>query len=245
MDNSVTIKTIIFEGIPLKFAEIDYLRKAICSVISKLRTSLLQFYVAPDLFHNHDEISNKNINRYPLIQYKVINGKAAITGINQGAYAIKVLLQLLLIPQNKPFNAIHINGRDATLVNSTNLRSQKHSFSLLDEPKEYRIENWLPLEDDRYSVWKDSLDMNERLAVLNECLPRQIALLLQGAGYDDELRYRAVLSGIDKTGWLKEFKVNKLAFDCTFSCNLDLPTEVGIGQVPSIGFGRILKIVKN
>jgi hypothetical protein len=68
---------------------------------------------------------------------------------------------------------------------------------------------------------------------------KQIAFFLKGIGYDRDLTYKATITDITATNWLKEFNVHKLAFDCRFHCNLSLPEDIGIGQVPSIGFGRV------
>jgi hypothetical protein len=232
------VGTTVFE-IPLSFPEVDYFRKAVCSVVRKLRTPLLQAYIATDLFYNHDDISGHPINRYPLIQYKEIDGRAAITGVNQGLDAFNVLLRLLKLQQNLYANTIHINGRDASLIYNTNLMAHKYPVVLLNEPEEYEIKKWLPLEEDRYNAWKDTDSHEQRMEILNIALMKQIAFFLKGIGYDRNLGYKATVIEITATSWLKEFNIHKLAFDCRFRCNLSLPEDIGIGQVPSIGFGRV------
>lgn len=238
MDCTVYIRTIIFD-IPLLFAETDYFRKAVCSVVRKLRTPLLQAYIAPDLFYNHDDGSGHPINRYPLVQYKVINGCAAITGINQGATALWHFLQLLRLPHNLGANAIHIHGKEAGLHNYEEMPVQEHTIRLLQQPAKYAIEKWLALEEENYARWMRQLLPQRQAALLNEVLLKQISFFLRGAGYSLEITYEAGVTAIPGMQWLREFNVHKLAFDGTFYCNLSLPAEIGIGQVPSIGFGRI------
>jgi len=236
------VGTAIFE-IPLSFSEVDYFRKAICSVVRKLRTPLLQAYIAPDLFYNHDDSSGHPINRYPLIQYKEIDGRAAITGINQGIDALAVLLRLLKQPHNQYVNTIHINGRDACLANHTTLVAHEHPIVLLNEPKEYEIKKWLPLEEDRYDIWKGAHSHSQRTDILSDALMKQLSFFLKGIAYDRELIYAARVTAISNTDWLREFNIHKIAFDCRFQCNLSLPEDIGIGQVPSIGFGRVCNVV--
>lgn len=241
MQQTLQVQHIDF-NIKLLFADIDFFRKAICAVVRKLRTPLLQQYVAPDLFYNHDDETNNPINRYPLIQYCQYNGQARLTGINQGAEAIVKLAGLLQEKQNLSFNYIHINGRDASLHNALVHPLITHNIHFIDGLMEYGLHTWLPMEEDRYSAWKDSLSMHEKLEILNEALPRQLAYFLMAVGFESEQPYVAFIGDIKNQLWMKEFNTYKLAFDCSIACNLNLPAGIGIGQVPSIGFGRIINL---
>lgn len=235
------IRTLIF-NVPLQLIEVPYFRKAITSLVSKLRTQLQNSGVNTDLFHNHDEITGKPINRYPLVQYKTESGYAAISGIKEGADAVQALLDLLSKKENeKMLNHLHLHGKSISFALLSN-HEYEYNVVVSDKLKNYKISDWLPFEEERYTAWSESLSLEHRVSLLNEALPRQISNFLTGLNFTEEISYTAFIDTVDKTEWLKEFNVHKLAFDCSFWSNLELPDGIGLGQVPSIGFGKIVAI---
>lgn len=76
--NEIKITVILFDGL-LSEREIPSFRGAVMAIAGN-----------DPLFHNHTEDA-KDINRYPRIQYKLIDGHPAVVGIMEGADAVKRL----------------------------------------------------------------------------------------------------------------------------------------------------------
>ena len=90
--NEIKITVIIFQG-QLSEREIPAFRGAVMAIAGN-----------DSLFHNHTEDA-KDINRYPRIQYKLIDRYPSVVGLMEGADAVK----RLFVPGSKHIMRI---GRD-------------------------------------------------------------------------------------------------------------------------------------
>src|SRR5207249_899377 len=134
-------------NLPLRHEEIEQFRRGICAVAGSDN----------DLFHNEKldseaGDSHKYIERYPLIQYQVHEGRASILGINQGADALAQLEKNNLsgefrMPGNK--NIISLKVTD---------RRQDSGFAMKMLAKNktcvYRIYGYVPLNPENYAMYK-------------------------------------------------------------------------------------------
>jgi hypothetical protein len=231
----VNILTAIFK-LPVSFDEVQPFRKSVTKLISHKRDFFQNKGIPTDLFHNHNEATGKTLNRYPLIQYKSIGGKAAITGIDSGAEALNLLIK------DGRKNTLYIQAGDNKMLTFEILHTEKqrHRFSILKKDREYRLEKWLPMDDERFTAWEKAGTLKKRCSILDECLIQQISRLLSSVGFEKQEKIEANVTNIWYCYWQHEFRWSKLCFNISFSSNVDLPLEAGIGQVPSIGFGRIL-----
>lgn len=222
--------------------KVKWLKKPFSAAIRELsRADLAE--INTELFFNRDEETGKSENRYPLIQYQSINGKAAITGINEGAEALQLLFQVLDKRENHAFCIKHL----ITEQNRISLRDYNkaqftaHDISLLRSKRDYIVKDWLPLDSHRYKNWAADGSLGLLTEILDECLPRQISRMLEAVGLTRRMAFLADCSMILATKPLVQvYREKKLPFDCVIRTNLDLPTDIGIGQVPGIGYGRVL-----
>jgi hypothetical protein len=228
--------------------KVKWLKKPISSAISDLRIAGEKREkdelagIDTELFYNRDEETGKSENRYPLIQYKSVNGMAAITGINEGAEALRKLLAVLSKKENQKVNEKHLlsESNKISLLDYKRPKHYSHTIKLLKYPKSYVIRHWLPLDSVRYKNWMTDISLQMLAELLDECLPRQISQMLGGVGLHHRFPFMA------KTSLILAFyppeqvyKEKKIGFDCVFQSNLDLPLDTGIGQTPGIGYGRV------
>lgn len=245
--NNVLLLHVKFK-FPLPYDKVVWLKKPVSAILGDLRkirdSSAVDYLngIDTELFFNRDEETGYSENRYPLIHYKSTDGHAAITGINEGAVALQNLLSFLNENKLPGIGKRHLinkqNPVDLSEFYSPNV--EKFNIQLLSRKKTYIIKNWLPLDNIRYKTWVTSPDLRTLADILSECLPRQISRMLSGLGVRENLPFIAEVCHILKGHPLQQvYKEKKLGFDCIFQTNLDLPADIGIGQVAGIGYGRI------
>ena len=237
--HTIQITKLLFDTPAESVEDIKAFRKPVSNIIKQWRSDFDNAGIAIDLFYNRDEENNNNtIPRYPLIQYHSHEGNLAITGINEGAIAVQLLSKLL--KEREVPDDVHYKGNKIISWSKHTISTHKHEIHLTDRLTEYVITNWLPLEDERYKLWTEMLSLHDRVSLLDEALPRQISKFLSAVGINYGTSSIAFVSNIIATeNKIKEYNFRKLPFTCTFRCNINLPEGIGIGQVPSIGFGRI------
>jgi len=220
---------------------VKWLKKPISSAIRELGKHQVE-NINTELFYNRDEETGKSENRYPLIQYKSVKGMAAITGINEGAQALRQLLKVLALEKNQKANEKHLlsESNKINLLDYKKPKLDQHTVTLLKYKKNYMVRHWLPLDSVRYKNWVASAGLDVLTELLDERLPDQISRMLSGTGLIRRMPFMAKTVLITAAHPLQQvYKEKKIGFDCIFQCNLDLPADIGIGQVPGIGYGRM------
>ena len=143
----------ILTKMPISFNEVSFLRGAAINMVGDTDV----------LFHDHNDTGFRY--SYPLIQYKIINGNAAIVAIDRGAEIINRIL---------PFMNSEIRiGQRSSVFTLGNVITDYSSVAISEEMHSYMIHRWLPLNQSNYSEYKnlDHLDLRvkmlERLMVGN------------------------------------------------------------------------------
>lgn len=182
-----------------------------------------------DLFHNHEGAADKYHYRYPLIQYRIWDGKAGIFAINQGVEAFQEALYST--DWNLQWKATSYN------VSIDNLRLDSHPLEMLEEPRHYTLHKYLPFNQDNYRRWQSANGMIQRIAILEEVLVGHILCFATAMDYQLPDRLEVNLQNIQDMRCLKH-KVPMLAFDLEFSANIQLPFGIGLGKSVSHGYGQ-------
>ncbi|MCX6269639.1 MAG: hypothetical protein NTU44_00180 [Bacteroidetes bacterium] len=76
----------------------EWLRDAVKGVMHPHSARLKKKDVDTSLFHNHDERNSQNKPCYPLVIYHYTGGQFLVTGINEGAHALRELVALFPEP---------------------------------------------------------------------------------------------------------------------------------------------------
>jgi hypothetical protein len=238
--HTVNILTAIFD-IPLATCHAVQFKKTVSSAIDDLRSRGQTNGLPLDLFYNRNNETGHSQNRYPLIQYTVVNGRAAIKAVNEGAETLLAVLDLLQKKENASCNKKFLLSKQNLVdLSHVEVHSSQHQIRLLTYKQQYLVRNWLPLDTHRYKAWMASQELKVLVELLDECLPRQLSAMLYGMDYQHNLPFLAHTTSILTTHEKQQiYHETKVPFDCLFSCNLSLPEGLGIGQVPGIGYGRV------
>jgi hypothetical protein len=181
-----------------------------------------------DLFHNHREDGSVQY-RYPLVQYRSERGNAAIVGIDEGGDAIYKW---------------YTNAGNRLLWNDAEhdlriLRLDVHEYAIRyhDTPRSYRLRQWLALNQTNYRDWQALPDLKARATALDRILVANILTFCRAVGWRLPERLEAGVQTIAATRRTPFIGFDMIGFDVDFSCNLLLPTGIGLGKAVSHGYG--------
>lgn len=210
------------------------------NVLTQHETSCLRGAVikavdkADILFHNH--VGDKFRYSYPLVQYKRIQGKAAIVCLGDGCVAVGHLLTQSNVP-------LEINGRQESLeIESTNAET-----ILVQEWNcmfNYSIRKYLPLNKENYQLYTNADGLVEKYSILEKCLVGNILSFGKGLGIHFEKGINLKITDLMDTRLYRYKNVELMGFDLSFKCNVSLPSYIGLGKNVSIGYGTVVKINK-
>lgn len=182
------------------------------------------------LLHNHLE-SGETLYRYPMVQYKVLQGVPILMGINEGA---DLLTQLFIKIRN-----IDIDGRNYPVLEK-NIENRQVTTGLSDDLHTYRFETaWMALNQKNYTDYLKE-DEQQQAKHLKAILIGNMLSFFKAINYQVESK---ILANLKITG-AKEtlFKQNAmLIFEANFVTNMLLPDTIGLGKQTARGFGSVLK----
>ncbi len=190
----------------------------------KLRGFFSNLYPERDYFHNHDE-NSKSIYRMPLVQYKVIDGKLTVIGINEGAELVakEFLKHDFIVLENKKINIL---GKEFRLLDE--------DFEVTDEFYKYKFRSiWLPINQ------KNIKEYREGKLDLDKVLRNNILSNFKGAEIRIEKKIEAKGFFKEKEVYIKNKKM--IGFVGDFIANVKHPEHLGIGKRRSIGFGDVIR----
>lgn len=225
MKTSKTIRllTVSF-NIELEHNEINHFRGAVIKTTKGKN----------DLFHNHSP--NGTIYRYPLIQYKRLNKKAALLCIEEG---IEGLQDFFAATNWK----LDIGDRQQP-VKVENLRVRQHRIGVWEKPFRYTLSRWLPLNQDNYKKYHQLEDFGQKIALLEKILLANILSFLQGIDLYVEEKIEIKIKHILNQR-LENYKGQEMeSFSLRFETNVSLPNYIGLGKGSSSGFGVVKEEIR-
>lgn len=183
------------------------------------------------LLHNHLE-SGESAYRYPLVQYKVLDGIPTLVGLNEGA---DLLIELFM-----KIKQLEIDGQ-VFLVREKNIESNMLPIGLSDDLYAYRFETlWMALNQKNHLEFVKE-DEQQRLKRLKAVLTGNILSFYTAMDYRAESKVMVNLNvAAQKETKFKDKSMT--AFQAEFVVNGMLPSFVGIGKAVSRGFGTIRQI---
>ncbi len=183
-------------------------------------------------FHNH-EADGQVIYRYPVIQYKRIGRNPALICIDEGTDDIQQFFQ------QRSWD-IHLGDRPITLT-VKDLRLHQYTLQAWEHTFQFRLHDWLALNDANYARYQHTPDEVDRLELLERILTGNILSMAKGLGWHIDRPVRVRIHHCSPLRWLR-FKGQLLAsFDLDFSTNVFLPDWIGLGKGVSIGFGVVTR----
>jgi hypothetical protein len=215
--------------------DITLFRGALNERVQSLKEEFVKRNLPTDLFHNHEEVSGENQNRYPLIQYRSVRGQLEIWGYDVGADALRLVLK----------HADTIPTRDGDVeLRCIEMKEDKYALNESPLMLEYRMYHWVPMHPGKYKRWITNDQFSFRLQLIDSILRGNLRTMLEAFGHEDTRWVQSYISNITEQKWVKRYGQNELAFNITFRCNVHLPDGIAIGRGTSIGFGKVLPLTE-
>ena len=183
------------------------------------------------LFHNHVESGLRY--SYPLIQYKVLNNKAAIICVGEGTEVISDFFT------NSELN-INI-GDEPVTVELEDIKAERTLVQIWREPILYRVLSWVPFNAENYKKYLQLSGIVEQTQMLEKILVGNILSFLKGVNIRLEDRLECHLRYVSEPRTISFKNVKLTSFNIDFSSNISLPSYIGLGKHPSVGFGMIVR----
>ena len=184
------------------------------------------------LFHNHTE--NGVSYHYPRIQYKRIHQKAAIVCVKEG---IKAIVELFCAGNYH----YRIGERDVDMLIES-INTYETDIDFCEEPRHYRLLNWLPLNSENYKEYQSIEVLAQRILFLEEKLIGNLLAFFTEMGFRADKQIDLHITNITGQRLARYKGVKLMAFDVEFKANLALPQYIGIGKSSSVGYGTLTKI---
>jgi hypothetical protein len=204
------------------------------NISDKLRGYIGNKFMDDSLFHNHRE-NGAHIYRYPIIQYKIINGNPLIIGIGEGIQSVwKVFDEI---------SGLNLDRIELEVFDKKSLLKQVQ-FGMFDKHQTYYfLTPWLALNEKNYDQYQRRGSWIKRKELLEKVLIGNIISMSKSLGY-------TVPGPIEcNIGNLKEVQTSlkgtpMLGFLGTFSVNFEIPDYWGIGKSVSRGFGTVRRVME-
>lgn len=175
-------------------------------------------------------LKDKSLNRYPLIHYRVEQGKAALFGLNEGATALR---QWLLRGPGE----VRVGRRKESLL-IDHLQERQHELAILPEMRSYRLLDYLALNQENYRIWQEQDDLLSRMQLLQGALTGHLLGLATAMNFripDRQLKVQ--LLHLRSSRPVRLHQVQHLAFGLVYRTNLALPDDIAFGKGISHGYG--------
>lgn len=182
------------------------------------------------MFHNHGDEGYRF--SYPLIQYQVVDGHPAILCLGEGVEEIQQLfiqhkwdLEVYGQPVNMQIRDLHMDDKTMAI----------HE----DQMFRYQISDWLAFTPERFREYVKIRDHEEKKAFLTRTLIGNTLSMAQGLGWNIGGRIEVDIEHFDDDHRRRMAGKKMIAVQARFRCNMELPSGIGLGKRPSLGFGVI------
>ncbi|MBR1834062.1 MAG: hypothetical protein IJ785_00920 [Bacteroidales bacterium] len=202
--------------------EIPYFRGAIMEAVGEN---------CSQLFHNH--VGNGFRYKYPLIQYKRINGQAAIVCIGQGVEEIGAFFR------NSNFS-LKLGNKPATTFEIESIIPHRTLVQVWNESFTYHLRNWLPLNPDNHQKYTELEGIVERTQMLEKILIGNILSACKGLGITVEGEIACKILQTEEPQVTHYKQLPYLSLNGEFKSNISLPNHIGLGKGASTGHGTIV-----
>jgi len=197
---------------------------------TKLRGFFATSFNEYALLHQH--VTDRLIYKYPLIQYKMLQGSPMVLGINEGAEVLKEIYD--------KFDEIKLDESTYSILErSVIVKSEE--FGCAEAIHSYRfLTPWLALSQENYPKYLDA-SWQERKELLRRILVGNILSASKGLGYMAKEHIRLEVGRLhDEICLLKGTQVTGIRGE--FTTNFAIPEFVGLGKSVSRGFGAVTRL---
>lgn len=196
--------------------------------IPNFRGAFVKFAgIEKDFLHNHNGVKGYHY-RYPLVQYRIRNRKAAILALDKGIEDVqKALFE----------NSWELNWKGKSTAFQVDLEMKEYSLELSDTYYKYRLYRWVGLNDENYHKWQGTTLLVDKIKILEKALTGHILAFASGVNWQIPGRFEVELCDLKRSGRCYLHGTRMINFDIVFRTNLLLPPLVGLGNGAAMGFG--------
>lgn len=224
MPHKLKVLRIIFEG-KIHPSEIPALRGAIAGKVGRDHV----------LFHNHLDEGFRY--RYPLIQYKCINGHPALICIGEDG-----LNEIHHFFSQQDWS-VEISGRKL-LMKILDIHIDDYNLQVCDREFEYQIQNWIALNQQAHREFLSITQLSDQILFLEKKLTGNTLSMAKGIGWYVDAPIKTSITKLSKPFMVKIKGLNIIAFHAKFQTNVFLPNGIGLGKNVSFGFGVLSEVMK-
>lgn len=185
-----------------------------------------------ELYHNHgkDGLSY----RYPLIQYKRMDGRLMVVCVGEGIRSIERFLA-------NNDHELRVGQRNERLLIES-IRRETTDIAIAVSPTSYSAQKCMPLNQKNHAAYAALGSDEERRSFLERCLTGNILSFAKNMGirFKEQVDVDLVRVLNEDTSLFKQVRMQ--SFDLVFRSNVILPDYIGIGKGVSHGFGTVMKI---
>ncbi len=218
-DPSVTTLTVRFAN-RIRQEELPFLRGAVIRALGD------------DTVLGHNHIGDGLRYAYPLIQYKRIDGCAALVGIGDGVEQVERFMAV-----NPP--VMHIGHRSEPFLIASAVKGET-LLRLTPDMHCYALEGYLPFNQTNYEQYQRLDGMVERCALIERCLVGNVLSFAKGVGVFFDGQVRVALQSVEHERLYPFKNIRMMGFDIVFKANVTLPPFVGLGKKVSFGYGTLM-----
>lgn len=204
--------------------------------ISDVKPSQLRGFFATKfneyvLLHQH--MPDGLLYRYPFVQYKVIDNKPSVVGINEGA---DVLVEIF-----NDYDSLKLGDEFYRIVEK-DVTYEVQSFGLSETAIPYTfVTPWIALNQENYlKYYVDMKNSFERNEFLSKTLIGNVLSFSKSLGYNVPDKIVCGINVKPQKAALK--KVHMMAFTGSFQMNFMIPDFFGVGKSVSRGFGAVKRM---
>ncbi len=182
------------------------------------------------LLHQHS--ADRLIYRYPLVQYKMINGAPMVIGINDGAEVLKLVYD--------KYDEIKL-GEEVYEIVEKGISVKNQEFGISDKIHSYEFATpWLALNQENYLKYYSMRDREERQEFLRKTLIGNLLSMSKSLDYQVPDKIKCDIDVNIRKSRLKD--VNVMTFIGEFCANFIIPDYLGVGKSVSRGFGTVKQL---
>jgi hypothetical protein len=196
---------------------------------TKFRGFIANKFSNDTLLHQHE--GKGFVYLYPRVQYKVLDGKLAIIGINEGVETLKEI--------HPEIDYLDLGGERYKIIDKK-IDEKDVEFGANSSFRPYHLlAPWLALNEKNYERYRSS-NKKEQTQLLNRILIGNILSMAKSLEYvvTSEIKAKTnvrpvpvKLKGVPMTGFIGDFQVN-----------FNLPDYIGLGKSVSRGFGAVRRV---
>ena len=184
------------------------------------------------LFHQYMVSGNQYC--YPFIQFKRINGQAAIICIGKGTESIGGFFSSI-------GGQINLGEKEVAIEIET-VKAEKIIVQAWDNNFTYTIRKYLPLSNESYIEYQKIKEINFRYELIEKILKANLFLFAESIGIHFDREISCSIAELEEKAKVKYKNHTLVSFDLKFRTNVSLPDYIGLGIGVSHGFGMVARI---